>query len=188
MKVLLAWLMVAGLGVSSVFAQETGFKKSDFTSVTVDVARMKLTRTGGGDYDDKTEKLTFKVKMRNGSTRITFTDLKVEFFLFGICQEDRKSLKLMQRTEQRVTLQPLKEFVYDTPEVVSMWDNTDAVFGDKYKGWCMLIYSPTGELLAEKTVSAFLKNTDRLPGLTQGQYYDNELNPTVVKPFSARLR
>jgi hypothetical protein len=188
MKALLAMLLVVGLGVPVVQAQDSGFKKSDFTSVTVDVSRIKATRIGGGDYDDKTEKLTFKVKMRNGSTRITFNDLKVEFFLFGICQEDRKSLKLMQRTAQTVTLEPLKELVYDTPEVVSMWDNTDAVFGDKYKGWCMLIYTPSGELLAEKTVSAFVKNLDRLPGLVEGKYYDNNLNPTVVKPFSSRLR
>lgn len=69
-----------------------------------------------------------------------------------------------------------------------MWDNTDAVFGDKYKGWCMRIYSPSGELLAEKTISAFVKNTSRLSVLTQGEYYDNDLNPTVVKPYSSRLR
>lgn len=187
MKALLRVLMVAIL-TSGVQAQEAGFKKSDFTSVTVGVTRQKSTRVGGGDYDDKTEKLSFKVKFRNGSTRIAFDNLKVEFFLFGICQEDRKSLKLMQRHAQTVSLAPLKEFEYETPEVVSMWDNTDAVFGDKYKGWCMLIYSPSGELLAEKTISAFVKNTSRLPGLTEGQYYDNDLNPTVVKPYSSRLR
>lgn len=180
--------MFVGMALSGAMAQQAGFTKSDFSSVTIDVARNKMTRIGGGDYDDKTEKLVFKIKMRNGSTRVNFDNLKVEFFLFGICQEDRKSLKLMQRTTQNVSLPALKEFTYETPEVVSMWDNTDAVFGDKYKGWCMLIYAPTGELLAEKTVSAFVRNLNRLPTLTQGQYYDNDLNPTVVKPFSSRLR
>lgn len=187
MKRFLAWLMMAGVALSSVWADD-GFKKADFTAISIDVSRIKATRVGGGDYDDKTEKLSFKIKMRNGSTRIAFGSLKVEFFLFGICQEDRKSLKLMQRTAQTVSLEPLKEFEYTTPEVVSMWDNTDAVFGDKYKGWCLLIYSPSGELMMEKTVSAFVRNTNRLPGLSEGQYYDNELNPTVVKPFSSRLR
>jgi hypothetical protein len=94
----------------------------------------------------------------------------------------------MQRTEQTVSLAPLKEFEYMTPEIVSMWDNTDAVFGDKYKGWCMLVYAPNGELMVEKTVSAFVKNTSRLPSLEVGKYYDNDLNPTVVKPFNSRLR
>lgn len=187
MKSLLFWLVMASAGVTSALAQE-GFKKSDFTSVSVDVKRSKDTRVGGGDYDDKTEKLTFKVKMRNGSTRITFDNLKVEFFLFGVNQEDRKSLKLMQRFSNTISLAPLKEVEYATPEVVSMWDNTDAVFGEKYKGWYMLIYSPSGELIAEKTVSAFLKNTERLPTLTAGQYYDEMLNPTAVKTVDRRLR
>lgn len=187
MRLLLIWLVMAGAGVSSVLAEE-GFKKSDFASVSVDVRRNKDTRVGGGDYDDKTEKLTFRIKMRNGSTRVAFDNLKVEFFLFGINQEDRKSLKLMQRSSQTISLAPLKEVEYTTPEVVSMWDNTDAVFGEKYKGWCMLVYSPAGELIAEKTVSAFLKNTERLSTLTEGQYYDEKLNPTSVKTVDRRLR
>jgi hypothetical protein len=187
MKALFVWLVMASVGVSSVLAQE-GFKKSDFTSVSVDVKRSKDTRVGGGDYDDKTEKLTFKIKMRNGSTRVAFDNIKVEFFLFGINQEDRKSLKLMQRSSNTISIAPLKEVEYATPEVVSMWDNTDAVFGEKYKGWCMLIYSPSGELIAEKTVSAFLKNTERLSTLTEGQYYDDQLNPTAVKVLDRRLR
>lgn len=177
-------LVLASLAV----AQDVPYRKSDFSNVSVDVSRKKDTRTAGGDFDDKTEKLSFRIRMRNGSTRLVFQDLKVEFFLFGISQEDRKSLKLMQRNVQTVTLEPLKEFEYTTPEVVSMWDNTAAVFGERYKGWCMLVYAPNGELLLEKSVSAFVKNTDRLPGLKEGSYYDKELNSTVVKPFSTRLR
>ncbi len=186
MKMLTFALIATFFSLGGSHAAEGGFKKSDFSSVAVDVDRRKSTRIKGGDFDDKTEILSFNIGFRNRSTRVTFNDMKVELYLFGVSQEDRKSLKLMQRAEKTVTLVPLEEMKYDTPEVKSMWDNTGIVFGDKYKGWFLRIYSPDGELLLEKSSSSFLKNTDRLPSLKEGQYYDKNLDPTVVKSFLVR--
>jgi len=58
-----------------------------------------------------------------------------------------------------------------------MWDNTDAVFGEKYKGWFLRILAPDGTILLEKSTSSFFSNTDTLGSAQSGMYYDKALQP-----------
>jgi len=177
---LAGFLLISGLKAQT---QLAAFPKDLFLSrVTIDVARNKASRIEGGDFDDKKDRISFKIKFRNGDPNRSFEGLKFELFVFGQSMVDKKAFKLFQRVAQSFSLKPLQEFTFDSPEVVSAWDNTGAIFGEKYKGWYLIVTGPGGEVLVEKSVTAFLEGTAGLDGLTEGGFYDKKLKPLVVTP------
>ena len=136
----------------------------------------------GGDFDDKKGRISFKIKFRNGDPNRSFDGLKFELFVFGQSLVDKKAFKLLQRVPESFSLKPLQEFTSDSPEVVSAWDNPGAIFGEKYKGGYLVVKGPGGEVLVEKSVTAFLEGTAGLDGLSEGSSYDKKLKPLVVTP------
>ncbi len=86
----------------------------------------------------------------------------MEFYLFGQSMYDKKVFKLMQLYKETFNLEPLKSFEIVTPEVTSMWDDTVAVFGVKYKGWIVRFLAPGGTVLVEKSMSSFFSNSKKL--------------------------
>ncbi len=162
-------------------AQQPAFSKDLFLSrVTVDVARNKASRIEGGDFDDKKDRISFRIKMRNGDPNRSFEGLKFELLVFGQSMREKKAFKLFQRVSESFSLQPLQEYVFDSPEIISMWDDTGAIFGEKYKGWYLLVRGPGDEILMSKSVVAFLENTADLSGLKEGGYYDRKLKPVTI--------
>lgn len=168
--------------ITGAIAQETPFPKSLFLSrVTTDVSRIKTTRTEGGDWDDKQDSIAFKIKLRNGDPNKSFDGIKIDLFVFGQSIENKKAYRLLQRTQQTISLAPLQVLEIDTTPFVSKWDDTDAIFGEKYKGWYLRVHSPDGQLLLEKNVSSFLGSTESLDTLVEGKYYDKDLKPATNK-------
>ncbi|HRJ72384.1 MAG TPA: hypothetical protein PLS03_09165 [Terrimicrobiaceae bacterium] len=181
MKLLLLPALTVLAFSSHLHAEGGAFSKSVFQSrVTADISRIKATRVEGGDWDDKQDRISFKIKFENSDPNKGFEGLKYDLFIFGQSIVDRKAFKLLQRTTGEFSLPPLKSFENQTTEVVSKWDDTNAIFGDKYKGWYLLVYGPNGELVLEKSVSSFFSDPAGLPGLVEGKYYDKNLMPIKV--------
>lgn len=160
--------------------QTTPFPKARFAShVTVDVSRSKKTKTEGGDFDDKKDRISFKITLKNSSPSLAFDDIGVEFYLFSQNQSNTKAFRLMQVEKAKASVGPLKDWSMETPEIVSAWDNTGYVFGNKYKGWVLRLLDPDGNLLLEKTSTSYFTNLDTLPSLKAGSYYSKELKPVA---------
>ena len=156
--------------------------KVDFSSrITADVTRRKTTKVEGGDYDDKRDRITFKIRFHNGDPNRPFPGMRIEFYLFGQSQVDQKAFNLLQKFEQPLGLKPLEEIEFVTPEVTTEWDNTDAVFGSKYKGWYLFVFGGNGELLAEKNTVSIFENIAGIPKTTVGEFYNRKLAPVKVK-------
>ncbi|HEY5704221.1 MAG TPA: hypothetical protein VIS96_01460 [Terrimicrobiaceae bacterium] len=172
--------------MASSVADETLSKEKFLSRVTAEVIRKKFSRIEGGDWDDHKDRISFKIKLRNGDPNLSFDGLRLELFIFGQSMVDQKALKLLQRATQSFSLAPLKEFEFESPEIVSMWDNTGAIFGEKYKGWYLQIYGPDGELLIEKNAVSLLTSTKDLPSLTEGSYYNKKLEPIAVSGPSGK--
>lgn len=171
-------LLAILLAPISLGAAEPMTTKSEFTSkITVSATRAKNTKIEGGDFDDKRDKITFSIKLKNSDPNRAFPGLKLEFYLFGQNIPNPKALELLQRYETSVNLEPLQEFETKTPEVVNEWDDTGAIFGSKYKGWYLLVYGPTGELLLEKHTTSFLDNPEKLSTTKVGGFYNRKLDP-----------
>jgi hypothetical protein len=176
---------VLALAILSLFNESTpaqdAFPKALFPrDVRIEVARQKTTKIEGGDYDDRTEKLSFKISLQN-SSKTAFKDFRIEFFLFGQSLVDKKVYKLMQLYKETYSLEALKPLEIVTPEVKSMWDDAYAVFGEKYKGWILRFLAPDGTVLVEKSTSSFFSNTKKLPDLKEGEFYTKDFE-SAPKP------
>ncbi len=180
----MTWALMAGgllAFAMAARADQTAFSKDLFLSrVTVDVDRNKKTKIEGGDFDDKKDRISFKAKFRNSDPNRAFNGLKYELFIFGQSMTDQKAFKLLQRTSEPFSLAPLQEFVFESPEVVTAWDNTGAIFGEKYKGWYLRVFSPTGELILVKSVISIFSKTEGLDALQVGQAYDKNMKPVPL--------
>lgn len=173
----IAALVVFSLINGAAFAQDV-FPKAQFPrDVRIDVARQKSTKFEGGDYDDRTEKLSFKVSLQN-SSKNAFTGVQMEFYLLGQSVSDKKVFKLMQVYKETFTLDPLQPIEFDTPEVTTMWDDSGAVFGVRYKCWIVRFLAPDGTVMVEKSTSSFFTNTKKLPELKEGEFYTKTFEKT----------
>jgi hypothetical protein len=156
--------------------------RAEFDSrITVSAMRGKSTKIEGGDFDDKRDRITITVKFHNSDPNRSFPGLRVEFYVFGQSLLNPKALKLLQRESKSLDLSPLQDTDFVTPEVVSAWDNTGAIFGAKYKGWYLVAHNSDGEAVLEKSSALFLDSPSGLSDLEVGRYYNKKLERMSVE-------
>lgn len=146
------------------------------------VTSSKRTRIEGGDYDDKTQKLSFDVSMTNKSMSKATGPLQATFYSFGECVNDRKVFKLLQKDTFDFELAPRGNFIHTTPQIELKYDTTGATFGEKHKGWILQIADGEGTMVFEQRSSAFIADMQNLPNLKVGDYCDKNLK-TVGEPI-----
>jgi hypothetical protein len=87
---------------------------------------------------------------------------------------DRKAFKLVQKESFDVEIEPRGTFETSTPVAEMKYDTTDASFGEKYRGWVLMVENEDGETVYENASSVFMKETARLAKLEVGDYCDRE--------------
>jgi hypothetical protein len=147
-------------------------------SLTCTADRSRSVRIQGGDWDDKTEKIQFDLSIRNNSMSKPTGELTATFFVIGEDAGERKKYKLLQKEKIDFSLESRGTHTATTPEVKLKWDNTDAIFGEKYRGWVMLVKDDTGEVVSEAASSSFLDSTAYLDEMSVGDYLDDSGEPT----------
>lgn len=138
------------------------------------VERSRKMRIEGGDHDDKTERVSFDVKLTNKNWKEPVEDLKAVFYVFGESVHDRKAFKLVQKEEFDVEIEPRGTFETTTPVATMKYDTTFASFGEKYRGWVLVLEDEDGDTVYESASSVFMKETARLAKLDVGDYCDRE--------------
>ena len=150
--------------------------------ITVEAVRNKKTRITGGDFDDKTDQISFTVKLTNPDTRIALNDLKAEFYVLAQGMANRKSFELLGKDESTFSLPPRGNHSFVTGEVTTMWDNTGAIFGSKYDGWAILIRDGSGNLLLKKATSpTWMAVAEKLHTVRPKTFFDKDLKPVQVR-------
>ena len=146
--------------------------------IGVEAIRAKQTRVGGGDFDDKNERITFTVKLTNPDAKIPLNDLKAEFYVFTQDIVDRKVYRLLGKDESPFSLPPRGMHTFTTAEVSTMYDTTDARFGSRYDGWAIVIRDAAGKIVYKKaTTPNWANGAEKLNQLTQGSAFDRDLKP-----------
>lgn len=141
--------------------------------LTVEVVRMKKARIEGGDFDDKKERITMKVKIANTDTSLSAGTLKGEIWVFGESILDRGATKLLATQSFEFPLPPRGMHEMTTDEAVTAFDTTGARFGYRYEGWLLRLTDKAGEVVLQKSNSpAILKNADKISTLRSGSVYD----------------
>jgi hypothetical protein len=148
--------------------------------VQIDAQRNKKTRIQGGDWDDKTDQISFIVKLTNTDTRIAFNDCKAEFYIFGQSVIDRKAYQLLGSERFGFSLAPRAIHTFSTQEATTRWDSTVARFGAKYDGWALIVRDSADQVICKKSTNAqWMAVADKLKTLAVGKFYDRTLKPMV---------
>lgn len=118
--------------------------------VQVDATRKKSTRIGGGDFDDKTDRITFTVKLTNTDTRTAFEGCKAEFHVFAQSIVNTKAYQLLGTEQFDFSLPPRGVHSVDTQEVTTRWDRTGIRHGTKYDSWVLVVRDSTDKVVLKK--------------------------------------
>jgi len=150
---------------------------NDKPSLTCTADRSRSLRIKGGDWDDKTEKIQFDLSIRNNSMSKPTGELSAMFFVVGEDAGERNKFKLLQKEEMNFSLEARDTHEATTEEITLKWDNTDAIFGEKYRGWVLQVRDDAGEVVSEAASSSFLRSTTYLADMNAGDYLDKSGEP-----------
>jgi hypothetical protein len=155
--------------------------------VLIDAARMKSTRTTGGDFDDKTQIVQLEVVAKNGNLNVkSIKDLTLYYWAFAQLVEDRKAYSVIDAGSVPVDLdntQEGREVRAKGTEVTLKLDNTGiAKFGKLYKGFLLVLTNDKKEIVAVKaSLPAWQTNFARAFDLKGGSTCDMTLKPLARK-------
>ncbi len=145
------------------------------TRLSAEVVRLKKSRIQGGDWDDKTDSITLKVKLENGDPGGALDGLTGDIYVFAESILDRSVLRLLLAKSFRCSIPPHGTHEFVTDEVKTRYDTTDARFGFKYEGWLLRVKSSSGKVLLEKATSpSLVKNAERISTLSADRDYDRK--------------
>lgn len=156
------------------FARPLSTQQEFASRIKVEVDRLKKTRIEGGDFDDKRDRIAFKLAFHNRDPNRPFPGLKLEFYLFAQNITNPQSYKCLQKFEKSIALEPLQELKFTSPEVTTEWDDTGAIFGAKYKGWYLVVRNANGEIMETKNTVSIFADPAGLSGVTEGASYDRK--------------
>ncbi|HEX8296114.1 MAG TPA: hypothetical protein VF593_07420 [Chthoniobacteraceae bacterium] len=146
--------------------------------VQVDVARSRTNRVGGGDFDDKTDRISFVVKLVNSDTKASFQGHKAEFYVWAQSIVNPKAFLLLTADQSAVSLLPRGTHEFTSKEGTTMYDTTGARFGAKYDGWVLVVRDSEGKVVLKKASQAsWLPAADKLNTTKEKLYYNRELKP-----------
>src|SRR5688500_623399 len=153
MKTLLLILAIA-IWLPSPAQAQSLLTKSEFEKrVTAEAVRNRKLRTAGGDYDDKRDVISFKLKFTNYDLNVGFQDMSCEFYIFGQQIVASKAFKLLGAENLPLSIPELGTTELESKEVVSQWDNTGVRFGAKYDSWVLVVRDATGTIVMKKSSS-----------------------------------
>jgi hypothetical protein len=134
--------------------------------ITLEVVRRKLSRIEGGDWDDKKDRISLRVKFANSDSKLAFENYEAEVYTFAQSILDPRFTKLLGKQTFKFSLPPFGKHEVATDECVTAYDTTDARFGHQYQGWIVRIRDAQGNLVIEKaTTPSLAKAAEKLVNL-----------------------
>jgi hypothetical protein len=142
--------------------------------IGVEVVRMKRSRTEGGDFDDKRDRVELRVKLINTDVRLSADKFSGEIVMLGESTVDRTAMKVLGLDRFDFSLPPRGTHEFVTPEVVTMYDESRfARFGHKYVGWVLRLKDSSGNVVVTKSTSPTLaKAMEQATDLAKDKTYD----------------
>lgn len=149
-------------------------------NVKVNVIRAKNTRVEGGDFDDKKERISMRIQLKNRDLNNAYTGYSGKILVFSRSQKNNDIYKVVLLEEFPISVEPRSEIEIETKEVVEGWDDTGAIWGYRYRGWVLKISGPDGETVAVKSSSPRFEGIlDHEGKVHEGTHVDKDMR--VVK-------
>ena len=142
-------------------------------SIAVETIPKKGTKIEGGDFDDKKDRFTLRVKFTNTDNALAMDNLKAEIYIFAESILDRNVRKVLAVEDFTFSLPVHGTHEVATKEASTMYDKTGARFGYEYEGWLLRVRASDGALvLVKSSIPSVLKMADKVTGLKVNGYYE----------------
>jgi hypothetical protein len=152
--------------------------------VRIEVVRGKKVKIEGGDYDDRLERVSLRVKFRNGDPMLDFENLSAALYVFAESVTSRRTFKLMGAPKFEFSLPARGDFEYETDEYQEPYDLTNARFGYRYDGWILIVKDESGKIVCRKSTSpSMLKHSKKLADISVGSTYNRSLDAVSLPTF-----
>jgi hypothetical protein len=121
--------------------------------VGLDANRMRFTKVAGGDWDDRTQKVQLEVTVENLDFNRPVSGLTLHYWALAESLVDKKAFLVIDRGEFAVDLTNKpdgREITQKGALVTLKWDDTGAIFGERYKGYVLVLTNAQNEAVAVK--------------------------------------
>ena len=147
-------------------------------AVKVSVVASKPAKVGGGDWDDKTQKIVLRVKLSNADVKQSYESCTATLSIFGQSVVDGKVRKVLQQEQWPVALTSGQTLEHACDEVTTQFDKTGAKFGFFYAGWAMVVKDAQDKVVLVKATSTpWEKLPDLVAKLELNGCYNAKLQP-----------
>lgn len=155
--------------------------------VKIEVVASKPAPIRGGDWDDKTQKITLRLKFTNMNNRQSYEGHTAVVSALGQSAADRDVRIVFLQEKVDLPLTPLKSCEHTCKEIVTKFDKTGAKFGYAYEGWVILVKDAGGKVVHVKSTSPSLeKMPEKVEKLVAGTCFDRNLAVTSGDPVYTR--
>jgi hypothetical protein len=148
--------------------------------VKLEMVRQRRTRVEGGDYDDKLERIQFRLKLSNSDPKMAYASLKGRIWVFTQDIINTSIYRLVLAETFDTSLAPRQSFEHSTEEATSRYDDhLYAKGGFKYAGWVVVIYQDGKPVMQEASSPGWEKPEllQALDGLRPQQTVDRNFKP-----------
>jgi hypothetical protein len=145
----------------------------------------KNDKAKGGYYDERIQRISYKIDVRNGEQQRAFDSGKVVMFAVAKNLQDSDETQLIVREEFPLSLKALSTETLETKETKLSYDNIYYKYGYKYSGYVCVLKDQSGKTVTiSGSTPALEKNVDELLKLKVGDVYDK--NYKMVENRSLR--
>jgi hypothetical protein len=155
--------------------------------VEIGASRTRFTKVAGGDWDDRLQKVQIEVIAKNLDFNHPANGLKLHYWVLAESLVDRKTLKVIDNgvVDVNLTSDASGREMRQKGEMVTLqWDDTGAIFGERYKGWVIVLVNDKQEVVAVKAnVPSWQQNFQRAFELRTGAWCGLDLKPAKGARF-----
>jgi hypothetical protein len=178
LTVIVFTIFISGFSAWGQVLQSTPFNQGVRTSVVVS----KPSKTKGGDWDDKMQKIVLSVKFANQDLRQSHEGYHATIMMLGESALDSKVKCVLLQEVIPVSLESGKTLEHNCLEVITRYDKSDAKFGYCYDCWLIVVKDKQGKIVDVKSSSVSLEKYPELAGkLELKKTYSPKLEP-VPRP------
>ncbi|MFZ4764672.1 MAG: hypothetical protein ACOYMN_06925 [Roseimicrobium sp.] len=143
----------------------------------------KNEKAKGGFYDDRIQRVSFRVDIRNGEQQRTLSTAKAVMIAVAKDLEDSVQAQLISKEEFAVDLPPLASKSQETKETKITYDNLYFKYGFKYSGYVCVLKDASGKTVAVTgSTPALERGVEELLKLNVGDIYDRNFKFVENRP------
>ncbi len=138
----------------AIFGNKNDAWAEETARIDIEGVRNRRSRIEGGDYDDKRDVVSMRVKLKNRSMNDSYEKMEGKLVLFGKHVKETTKYRVLDVQGFKFDLPAgMREgqFEWESQKVVTEWDRTDIYFGERFDGWTVILLNADGKIVAAES-------------------------------------